>query len=235
MLKVNGLNHFYSGKEVIKHMNFAIEEGLVLGLLGPNGSGKTTILKILSGVLEASGGQIHLSSETLDYRTKNQIAFLPENNHLYDFMTVKEIYDMYVMHYEDFDTKRFDNLIKIGFREWSMKMSDFSKGRWQCFRLALLLARRARLYLLDEPLSGVDIIERERLVEMIRSSVGEGCSMLVTSHLVADIEVLLDKVIFIKSGQIICSGEGDILRAEYGMSISEIYKEVLADVQNVKV
>ncbi|WMJ80015.1 ABC transporter ATP-binding protein [Clostridium sp. MB40-C1] len=226
VLQVKDLSKSYFTKKALKSVNLELEKGKILGLLGPNGSGKTTFLKIAAGILRKSGGEIFIGGEKPGVKTKAIVSYLPDRNYLYKWMTIKDAVELFKDFYEDFDEKKCEELLKFMKLEKELKVTALSKGMMEKLNLSLVLSRNAKLYILDEPLGGVDPVAREQILDAIVNVYNEEASMIITTHLVKDIERIFDDVAFIKDGEIILNGNAEDLRSEKGKSIDELYREV---------
>ena len=210
------LSKTYGSTTALSHINLDIEEGHIIGLLGPNGSGKTTLIKILNGLLDAPVGT----------ESKKVISYLPDHTYLGGGMRVNEIIDFFKDFYEDFEPERaYDMLEKLQI-DPKQKLKTMSKGTKEKVQLILVMSRRADLYILDEPIAGVDPAARDYILNTIITNYDEHASILISTHLIADIENILDQVIFIKNGQIVKDASVESIREEEGMSIDALFREV---------
>ncbi|WP_125152953.1 ABC transporter ATP-binding protein [Clostridium rectalis] len=226
ILKITNLTKSYLNKKALNSVSLEIIKGKIVGILGPNGSGKTTLLKIISGVLKESSGEILIDGKTPGVDTKSIVSYLPDKNFLYKWMKIKDAIEFYKDFYNDFDEKKARNLLKFMKLDEESKVTSLSKGMMEKLNLTLVLSRNAELYILDEPLGGVDPTTREKILDAIVENYSENSSILITTHLVSDIERLFDEVLFISDGSIILSGNAEELRNKERKSIDEIYREV---------
>ena len=203
-----------------------IEKGKVVGILGPNGSGKTTLIKILVGILRQTKGEILIDGHKPGVQTKSIVSYLPDRNFLYEWMNIQDAIDMYKDFYADFDEKKCDDLLKFMKLERDMKVNSLSKGMKEKLNLTLVLSRKAKLYILDEPIAGVDPVARDQILDAIINNYEENSSMIITTHLVRDMEKIFDEVSFISDGEIILEGNAEKLREEKSMQIDDLYKEI---------
>ena len=225
LLEIKNVCKNYGKKEVLKDINLNLPEGKIIGLLGKNGSGKTTLIKLVNGLLSLDKGEILIDGNKVGVESKKIISYLPERNYLNVHKSVKDIIDYFGDFYEDFDKdkayKLLDNLdIKVG-----DKLSTMSKGMREKVELALVMSRKAKLYILDEPMGGVDPATRDYILDTILNNFNEGASILMSTHMISDIERVLDEVIFINDGKITRYDEADKLRKNSGKSIDEIFRE----------
>lgn len=220
------LSKSYFNKKALDNLNLKIESGKVVGILGPNGSGKTTLIKILTGLLRQSSGEVQIDGHDIGVYTKSIVSYLPDRNFLYKWMSIEDACEFYKDFYSDFNEERFEELLKFMKLEKNMKIEELSKGMHEKLNLSLVLSRNAKLYVLDEPIAGVDPVARDQILDAIINNYNEKSSMLITTHLVRDMENLFDEVIFLKEGNIVLEGNAEALREEKGKQIDDIYKEI---------
>lgn len=228
ILKADKVSKNYFRKCALSNVDISLEQGRIIGLLGPNGSGKTTFLKLVAGLVRPSGGSISICGMETGYKTKELISFLPDSEFLYPWMTIGEAGDTYASFFKDFDAARFNELLKFMALTPDMKVRRLSKGMKEKLALALTLSRNAKLIVLDEPLNGVDPIAREQILGAIVKSFSQESTILVTSHLINEVENILDEAYFLKEGRIVLHGSTEDLRSERGKSLDELYREVFA-------
>lgn len=229
ILKVSNLNKSYFRKKALDNFEMEIKEGKIVGLLGPNGSGKSTFLKILAGLLRKSSGEVLIDENEVGVYTKSIVSYLPDKNYLYKWMRIKDAFSYFRDFYKDFDYAKAEELLKFMNLHIDSKVTTLSKGMLEKLHLVLVLSRKARLYILDEPLGGVDPTTREKILDTIINNFNDKSSMIITTHLVNDIERLFDDVVFISNGKNVLSGGAEELRNERDMSIDELYREVFKD------
>lgn len=229
ILEAKNLTRKYGAKTAVDNLNLTLEKGKIMGLLGPNGSGKTTFIKTIVGLLHQNDGEISIDGKAPGVETKKIISYLPDRNFLYKWMKIKDAIEVFSDFYEDFNMEKCKNLLKFMNLEESMKVKSLSKGMTEKLILTLVLSRDAQLYVLDEPIAGVDPVAREKILDAILNNFNEGSSMIITTHLVRDIEKLFDEVAFISEGRIIEKGDAEQLRIDRGMSIDEIYRDIFRD------
>ncbi|AAK78247.1 MULTISPECIES: ABC transporter ATP-binding protein [Clostridium] len=229
LLKVNNLNKKYLNKKALDNFNLELKTGKVLGLLGPNGSGKSTFLKILSGILKKSSGEILIDGQEPSIYTRSIVSYLPDIGYLYKWMKIKDALEFFKDFYDDFDYKKAMELLDFMKLDKDSKVTALSKGMAEKLQLTLVLSRKAKLYILDEPLGGVDPTTREKILDTIIDNFSEDSSMIITTHLVSDVERLFDDVAFISEGKNVLSGNADELRNEKGTSIDGLYREIFKD------
>ena len=216
IVEVKSLTKKYLNKTALDGLSLNIEEGKVVGILGPNGSGKTTLIKILTGLLRQTSGEVLIDGQHVGVGTKATVSYLPDRNFLYKWMKIEDAYQMYKDFYKDFDEEKFAELLAFMKLERGMKIDSLSKGMHEKLNLSLVLARNAKLYILDEPIAGVDPVARDQILDAIINNYNEKSSMIITTHLVRDMESMLDKVVFLKDGNIILTGNAEDLRRRKG-------------------
>ncbi|MBB6713953.1 ABC transporter ATP-binding protein [Clostridium gasigenes] len=228
ILEAKLISKKYLKKRALDGVDLTIEKGKIIGILGPNGSGKTTFLKLIAGLIRPSEGEIKICDNEIGYKTKELVAYLPDSDFLYPWMKISEAKKVYSTFFKDFNSDKFDELVGFMKLESNMSVKNLSKGMKEKLALALTLAREAKLIILDEPLNGVDPIAREQILQAILKGFSFESSMIITSHLINEVESLLDEVYFLKEGKIMLSGNAENLRSEKNMTIDEIYREVFA-------
>ena len=226
ILETKSLSKSYFKNKAIKEVTLNIKPGSVLGLLGPNGSGKTTFLKIIAGILQATSGEIYIDGHIPGVQTKAIVSYLPDNEYLLKWMKIKDAINYFKDFYSDFDEKKAYELLEFMKLDATSSVKNLSKGMKEKLKLTLVLSRKAKLYVLDEPLGGVDPTTREKILDSIISSFNEDSSMIITTHLVNDIERIFDDVAFISDGEIVLQGNAEDLRISRNKSIDELYREV---------
>lgn len=225
LLECKNVYKSYGKKEVLKDINLNLPEGKIIGLLGKNGSGKTTLIKLVNGLLSLDKGEILVDGNVVGVDSKKIISYLPERNYLNVHKKVKDIIDYFSDFYEDFDKDKAYELLGNLDIKIDDKLSTMSKGMREKVELALVMSRRAKLYILDEPMGGVDPATRDYILDTILNNFNEGASILMSTHMISDIERVLDEVIFIDDGKITRYDQADKLREKYGKSIDEIFRE----------
>lgn len=229
MLETKNLTKKYGVKTAVDNLNLTLEKGKIMGLLGPNGSGKTTFIKTVVGLLHKDDGEIFIDGKAPGVETKKNVSYLPDRNFLYKWMKIKDAIELFSDFYNDFNINKCKKLLEFMNLEESMKVKSLSKGMTEKLILTLVLSRDAQLYVLDEPIAGVDPVAREKILDAILNNFNEGSSMIITTHLVRDIEKLFDEVAFISEGRIIEKGDAEQLRIDRGMSIDEIYRDIFSE------
>jgi len=228
ILRAEKVSKRYFNKVALSDLDISLEQGKVVGLLGPNGSGKTTFLKLINGFIRPSSGKITVCDIDIGYRTKDLVSFLPDSEYLYDWMTIREAADTYAKFFKDYNKVRFNELLDFMQLTADIKVKSLSKGMKEKLALALTLSRDARLIVLDEPLNGVDPVAREQILGAIVRSFSQDSTILITSHLINEVESILDEAYFLKEGRIVLHDTTDNLRSERNKSLDELYREVFA-------
>lgn len=228
IVEIKGLSKSYFKKNALNNIDLNIKKGRVVGILGPNGSGKTTLIKILTGILRESKGEVLIDGENPGVYTKSIISYLPDRQFLYDWMNIQEAINFYKDFYKDFDEKMAYDLLEFMKLDRNMKISSLSKGMNEKLNLTLVLSRKAKLYILDEPIAGVDPVARDQILDAIIKNYNKDSTMIITTHLVRDMENIFDDVVFLREGNIELVGNAEDLREERGLQIDDIYKEIFA-------
>lgn len=226
LLTCRGLTKNYGGLVALNNIDLTVQSGRIIGLLGPNGSGKTTLIKIINGLLTPTSGSVLINGNAPGVETKKQVAYLPDNSYLNSWMTVSQIIDMFADFYEDFRPElALDMMAKLGITP-KAKLKTLSKGNKEKVCLILVMSRNALLYVLDEPIAGVDPATRDYVIATIINNYNPDASVIISTHLIADIEQVLDEVIFINQGNIVMQKTVDEIREENGKSVDELFREV---------
>jgi len=226
ILECKGLVKKYENKEALKGINLTLEKGKIVGLLGPNGSGKTTLIKLANGLLKPTAGEVKIAGLPQGIETQKIVSYLPERTYLNDWMKVSDIINFFKDFYEDFDEKRaYDMLNKLNI-ESNVKLKTLSKGTKEKVQLILVMSRQAQLYFLDEPIAGVDPAARDYILNTIISNYNENATVVISTHLIADIEKVLDDVVFISNGEIMLQKSVDEIRESSGKTVDELFREV---------
>ncbi len=225
LISIRELQKSYGKNMIFDDFDMTIELGKIIGLLGPNGSGKTTLIKILAGLLTYSKGEIEIDGNKIGSKTKDIVAYLPDRIYFNDNQKVGEIIKVFKTFYRDFDVARAEEMLKSLSIDSNMQIKKISKGTKEKVQLIMVMSRRAKLYLLDEPIAGVDPAAREYIIRTIISNYEKDASILISTHLIQDVENILDDVILLKDGKIILHEPADKLREERNMSIDEIFRE----------
>ena len=224
LLECKNLSKSFDNKKVLDNVNLKITSGKIIGLLGKNGAGKSTLIKLINDLLVPSSGSILFKGEKIGVNSKAHISYLPERTYLDKTMNIEEVIKYFSEFYSDFDSNKAYKLLSDLNLDNSKKISKMSKGMQEKLQLILVMSRNADLYILDEPLGGVDPATRDYILDTILSNFNDGSSVIISTHLIADIERILDDVIFIDQGKIILTSETDTLREKEKASIDEIFR-----------
>ena len=224
LLECKNLSKVYDKKEALKDINLKIPRGKIIGLLGKNGSGKTTLIKLINDLLVPTSGEVLINGEKPGVESKKVISYLPERTYLDKDMKVNQAIKYFEEFYDNFNSDTARKLLKDLNLDEEQKLSKMSKGMQEKVQLILVMSRKADLYILDEPLGGVDPATRDYILDTILSNFNEGASVIISTHLIADIERILDEVIFIDNGKIKLTSPADELRNKENASIDEIFR-----------
>lgn len=214
----------FDNKVVLDNINLTIPKGKIIGLLGKNGMGKTTLIKLINDLLTPTSGEILINGENPGINSKNIIAYLPERTYLDKNMKISQILTFFEEFYSNFNKEKAIELLKVLDLDINLKVNKMSKGMQEKLQLILVMSREAELYILDEPLGGVDPATRDYILDTILSNFSEGASVIISTHLISDIERILDEVIFIHKGKIVLTSSADELRKKENASIDEIFR-----------
>ena len=226
LLECINVNKNYGNKKVLKDVNLTIARGKIIGLLGKNGTGKSTLIKLVNDLLTPTSGKILVNGNEIGVESKKIISYLPERTYLDKSMTVDKVIEYFEDFYENFDSKKAKKLLKDLDLDTTQKLSKMSKGMQEKVQLVLVMSRKADLYILDEQLGGVDPATRDYILDTILTNFNEGASVIISTHLIADIERILDEVIFIDKGKIILQSDSDELSKKENSSIDEIFRRM---------
>jgi ABC-2 type transport system ATP-binding protein len=226
IVEIRDLSKQYMRTKALDNVDLNIKQGRIVGILGPNGSGKTSLMKIIAGILRQTRGEILIDGLVPGPATKAIVSYLPDRNFLYRWMKIDDAINFFKDFYEDFDEDKADELLSFMNLDRGMKIDALSKGMHEKLNLTLVLSRKAKLYVLDEPIAGVDPVARDQILDAIIKNYNNNSTMIITTHLVRDIESIFDEVIFLKEGVVILQGNAEELREEKGMQIDSLYKEI---------
>lgn len=227
VLEIKNLSKSFDDKKIIDNVSFSISQGKLVGLLGKNGSGKTTIIKLINDLLTIDQGDVKICGEKVGVKSKALVSFLPERTYLDTSNTVKQVLDFFESFYVDFDRKKAVKLLNDLDLDENAKLSKMSKGMKEKVQLVLVMSRNAKLYVLDEPLGGVDPSTREIILDTILTNLSEGSSMLITTHLISDVERILDEVVIIDKGTVVLNGDADEIRQKENCSIDQLFRRLV--------
>ena len=226
ILECRELSKRYGKVQALDHVSFSVEPGKIVGLLGPNGSGKTTLIKMANGLITWDQGELLIGGSAPGKETKAIVSYLPERTYLADWMSVRQLLDFFCDFYPDFQRQRAEEMLGHLNIDKSMRIRQMSKGTREKVQLILVMSRKAKLYLLDEPIGGVDPATRDYILHTIIGSYDPQAAVVISTHLIADVEKILDQVIFISQGQIVLQKSVDAIREEQGKSVDQMFREV---------
>ena len=226
LLTCTGLTKQYGSKTALDNLNLTLPRGRIIGLLGPNGSGKTTLIKLINGLLAPTEGHIYINGDEPGPETKKVVSYLPERTYFNSWMKVNDILDFFCDFYADFRRNRAEDMLQRLGIDPTARLSTMSKGTKEKVQLIMVMSRDADLYCLDEPIGGVDPAARDYILQTIISNYNENASVLISTHLISDIENVLDDVIFIQNGHIRLHTSVDAIREQEGKSVDALFREV---------
>ena len=226
ILECRDLSKRFGSIQALDGVNLSIEPGRVVGLLGPNGSGKTTLIKLANGLLTPTAGELRIDGKAPGKETKAMVSYLPDKEYLPEWMNARQLMDFFADFYADFERERAEVMLRrLGIDE-SMRIKQMSKGTREKVQLILTMSRQAKLYLLDEPIGGVDPATRDYILDTIIRNYNPSAAVVISTHLIADVEQVLDDVIFIRSGRVLLQSSVDTIREEQGKSVDAYFREV---------
>ena len=226
ILECKALGKRYGGVQALENVDLTVKPGRVVGLLGPNGSGKTTLIKLANGLLTPSSGEILIAGEKPGVNSKSIVSYLPDRPYLADWMNVRQLMDFFEDFYGDFQRdKALEMLARLNIDE-KQRIKQMSKGTREKVQLILVMSRRAGLYLLDEPIGGVDPATRDYILDTIIRNYNPDAAVILSTHLIADVEQVLDDVIFINKGRVVLQSSVDDIREQHGSSVDGYFREV---------
>lgn len=226
MIEIKNVSKNYGKTNALNNVSFNLKEGQIVGLLGPNGSGKTTLIKILNGLLKDYRGDIKIDGNEIGVKTKSIISYLPDVSYFANWMNGEKAIGLFKDMYADFDEGKLKTLLESLKIDLKQPLKSMSKGMKERFQLALVMSRNAKIYILDEPIGGVDPAARELILNTILNNYNEGSIVLISTHIISEIENIFDSVIFLKEGQINLMGDVEDIRKEHNKSIDELFREV---------
>lgn len=226
ILECRSLTKNYGAVPALSNFDLTLPEGKIIGLLGPNGSGKTTLIKMIAGLLTPTSGELYVDGMEIGIETKKIVSYLPERTYFNESMTVNETMNYFEDFYSDFSRAKAEDMLARLHVDTNSKLRTLSKGNKEKVQLVLVMSREARLYLLDEPIGGVDPATRDYILDTIVGNYSPNSTVLISTHLISDIEKVLDEFIFINMGNLVMHSTADEVRATRGMSVDELFREV---------
>lgn len=226
LIVCRGLSKRYGSVQALDQVELTVGAGKIVGLLGPNGSGKTTLLKLLCGLLQPTGGELKIGGTVPGPATKARVSYLPDQMYFPDWMRVKDLLELFTDFYADFSRERAGQMLESLRIQESQRVKTMSKGTKEKMQLVLVMSRAAQLYLLDEPIAGVDPAAREFILNTILRNYNEKGTVLISTHLIGDVEQVLDEAVFLKEGRVIRHEAVDTIREKEGMSVDALFREI---------
>ncbi len=226
VIEINSLNKRYGSKKVLENVSLAFESGTIVGLLGPNGCGKTSMIKIIAGLIKDYEGQVLIDGKSPDEYTKSIVSYLPEKTYLADNLRAKDALDFFEDFYSDFDRAKAQQMLSQFKLDPNQKIKSMSKGMQEKVQLILVMSRKAKVYLLDEPLGGLDPASRKAMLDIILNNYSEDAVVLLSTHLINDVERIFDRVIMVGDRRILIDDTVDNIRQTEGKSVEELFEEV---------
>lgn len=226
IIEFQNLSKTFGKTKAVDNLSLSIAPGKIIGLLGPNGSGKSTLFKLINGLLEPTKGQVLIEGQAPSMESKKIISYLPERTYLNDWMKIRDILNFFNDFYEDFDLTKAKDMLKVLGLDEHHALKTLSKGNKEKVQLILVMSRKAKVYLLDEPIGGVDPAARDFILETILSNYQEDATMIISTHLISDIEKVFDEVILLQNGSVYDYDSVDSIRAKTGKSVDELFREV---------
>lgn len=226
MIELKNVSKRYKQTEALKNISLSLKPGQIVGILGPNGSGKTTLIKILNGLLRDYSGEVLIDNQSVGVHSKSLISYLPDQTYLADWMNGEKAIDLFKDMYSDFDETRMRDLMAKLKLDSKQSIKTMSKGMKERFQLALVMSRNAKIYILDEPIGGVDPAARELILNTILDNYASDSLVIISTHIISEIEQIFDTVVFLKEGEVVLCDDVDQIRSSYNKSIDELFKEV---------
>ena len=227
LIEVSHLSKYYGKKAALNNVSLTLEPGKIIGLLGPNGSGKTTLIKVLNGLLKDIKGEVMIHGQKPGKSTKAIISYLPDDDYFSDWMKAEDAVQLFKDFYKDFDADKASSLMERLSIDPKQRIKTMSKGQKEKFQLSLVMSRNALVYIFDEPIGGVDPAAREVILDIILNNYSEDSLVLISTHLITDIEKIFDEVVFLKEGEVVLHRNVEELRSETGKSVDELFREVV--------
>lgn len=226
ILECKALSKCYGKTQALESVNMTIEPGRVVGLLGPNGSGKTTLIKLANGLLTPTSGEILIDGAAPSRDTRSLVSYLPDKQYLPEWMNARQLMDFFGDFYEDFDRKKAEDMLgRLGI-DPAQRIKQMSKGTKEKAQLIMVMSRSAKLYLLDEPIGGVDPATRDYILDTIIKNYNPEAAVIISTHLISDVEPVLDEVVFINGGHVTLQSSVDDIREQHSMSVDAYFREV---------
>ncbi len=226
MLECRDITKKYGSKAAVDHVSLALKPGHIYALLGPNGSGKTTLMKMAVGLVKPNDGGFYYEGKPVDKDSRRAISYMPTEAYFYDWMTAEDVGKYYSDFFEDFSMERYRYLLEQMELEPKKRTKALSSGMMAKLKVAAAMARRAEVYLLDEPLNGIDLLARDLIIRLVLEECSKDTALVISSHLVEELESVVDMVLFLKEGRLVLTGDTEELRTERGKSVVDLYREI---------
>lgn len=226
MIELKNVSKHYKQTEALKNVSLSLKPGQIVGILGPNGSGKTTLIKILNGLLRDYSGDVLIENQGIGVHSKSLISYLPDQTYLANWMTGEKAIELFKDMYSDFDENRMRELLTKLKLDSKQSIKTMSKGMKERFQLALVMSRKAKIYILDEPIGGVDPAARELILNTILDNYATDSLVIISTHIISEIEQIFDTVVFLKEGEVVLCDDVDQIRSTHNKSIDELFKEI---------
>lgn len=226
MIELKNVSKHYKQTEALKNVSLSLKPGQIVGILGPNESGKTTLIKILNGLLRDYSGEVLIENQGIGVHSKSLISYLPDQTYLANWMTGEKAIDLFKDMYSDFDESRMRDLLSKLKLDSKQSIKTMSKGMKERFQLALVMSRKAKIYILDEPIGGVDPAARELILNTILDNYATDSLVIISTHIISEIEQIFDTVVFLKEGEVVLCDDVDQIRSTHNKSIDELFKEI---------
>lgn len=226
MIELKNVSKHYKQTEALKNVSLSLKPGQIVGILGPNGSGKTTLIKILNGLLRDYSGEVLIENQGIGVHSKSLISYLPDQTYLANWMTGEKAIELFKDMYSDFDENRMRDLLSKLKLDSKQSIKTMSKGMKERFQLALVMSRKAKIYILDEPIGGVDPAARELILNTILDNYATDSLVIISTHIISEIEQIFDTVVFLKEGEVVLCDDVDQIRSTHNKSIDELFKEI---------
>ena len=226
LVRCTNLSRNFGEVRALDNVNLSLPSGRIVGLLGPNGSGKTTLIKILNGLLQPSVGEVRIAGNAPGIETKRIVSYLPDRGYFPDWMRVGDMIDLFADFYTDFDRAKANDMCRVLGLDTGMAIKTLSKGTKEKMQLMLVMSRAAKLYLLDEPIAGVDPAAREFIMRTILTNYSEDGTVLISTHLILDVEQVLDEAVFLRQGQVVLHESVDSIRERTGGSVDQLFRDM---------
>jgi ABC-2 type transport system ATP-binding protein len=226
MIELKNVSKHYKQTEALKNVSLSLKPGQIVGILGPNGSGKTTLIKILNGLLRDYSGEVLIENQGIGVHSKSLISYLPDQTYLANWMTGEKAIDFFKDMYSDFDESRMRDFLSKLKLDSKQSIKTMSKGMKERFQLALVMSRKAKIYILDEPIGGVDPAARELILNTILDNYATDSLVIISTHIISEIEQIFDTVVFLKEGEVVLCDDVDQIRSTHNKSIDELFKEI---------